>query len=162
MERAYLMTIIVTVIGTAGELDIYQYVRVCTEQRRSSGSEATNVLCILDRLFNGGIETRYYMYSSVFQIKNTIWTLIVPNLLTNTFAVILTWNYFVNSISPSITKAVRIDGAGEFRIFAGIVLQLSVPILATIGLMSAIAYRNDWTNGLYFLTKRAGGRLYMI
>jgi len=44
------------------------------------------------------------------------------------------------------------DGAGEFKIFYRMVLPLSLPILATIGLFLAIAYWNDWFNGLIFIT----------
>lgn len=73
-------------------------------------------------------------------IKNTLWALVVPSLLMNPFPVMLVKNYFQNSISLLLTEAARIDGAGEYRIFAGIVLPLSLPILATIGLMCAIAY----------------------
>jgi len=40
-----------------------------------------------------------------------------------------------------------------FQVFRKLVLPLSVPILATIGLMTAIAYWNDWTNGLYYLVR---------
>ena len=45
------------------------------------------------------------------------------------------------------------DGAGEFKIFYKIVLSLSLPIMATVGLFVGIAYWNDWTNGLYYITK---------
>lgn len=160
--RAYLMTIVVTVIGTAGSMAITSMFAYALSNRELPGQKILMFMCIFTMLFNGGIVSSYYMYSAVFQIKNTIWALILPNLLMNAFTVILMRNYFVNSISPSITEAARIDGAGEFHIFARIVLPLSVPILATIGLMSAIAYWNDWTNGLYFLTERDGGHLYTI
>lgn len=119
-------------------------------------------MCVLTMLFNGGIVSTYYVYTSIFHIKNTIWALIVPNLLMNPFMVILVKNYFTNSISPSILEASRIDGASEFKIFGSIVIPLSQPILATVGMMTAIAYWNDWTNGLYFLTERDGGNLYTI
>lgn len=45
------------------------------------------------------------------------------------------------------------DGAGVFAVFTKIVMPLSVPIMATVGLMTAIGYWNDWTNGLYYLTE---------
>ena len=70
--------------------------------------------------------------------------------------------YFTTNIPDAVIEAARIDGAGEIRIFAKIVLPLSLPILATIGLMTAIAYWNDWTNGLYYLTDRGGSHLFTI
>jgi putative aldouronate transport system permease protein len=64
----------------------------------------------------------------------------------------------VVGISADYYEAARIDGSGEFRIFARIVFPLSTPIIATIGLMTGIMYWNDWTNGLYYLTARGGSQ----
>ena len=54
------------------------------------------------------------------------------------------------------------DGAGVFAVFTKIVMPLSVPIMATVGLMTAISYWNDWTNGLYYLTENGGSQYYTI
>ena len=59
-------------------------------------------------------------------------------------------------------EAARIDGAGEITIFVKIVLPLSAPILATIGLMTGLNYWNDWNNGLYYLSAREGSKYYTI
>ncbi len=59
--------------------------------------------------------------------------------------------FFKNNIPQSIIDAARIDGAGEFRIFFTIVMPLSLPSLATIGLFSALTYWNDWFNALLFI-----------
>jgi putative aldouronate transport system permease protein len=88
--------------------------------------------------------------------------LIFPNLLMNAFNIILVKNYYNSSVPDSLKEAARIDGAGEFRIFYNIVFPLSKPIIATIGLMTAISYWNDWTNGLYYLTERNGSQYYTI
>ena len=44
------------------------------------------------------------------------------------------------------------DGAGRFRIYWQLMLPLAKPILATIGIMAAVTYWNDWTNSLYYIT----------
>jgi putative aldouronate transport system permease protein len=62
-------------------------------------------------------------------------------------------SYFFMNIHPSLIEAAKIDGAGEFRIYFGIVIPLSLPIIATIGLMVGINYWNDWQLGLYFITE---------
>lgn len=51
-------------------------------------------------------------------------------------------------------QASMIDGANEFQNLARIVVPMSKPIIGTIGLMSAIAYWNNWTNGIYFIQSR--------
>ena len=69
-------------------------------------------------------------------------------------------SYFVTGVPYEITEAAIIDGATEFQNFFRIVLPLSKPIVATIGLFSGIAYWNDWQNGYIYLTKRTD--LYSI
>ena len=51
------------------------------------------------------------------------------------------------------------DGAGPIRIYFQLMLPLSKPILATVGIMSAVSYWNDWTNGLYYITD---SKLYSV
>jgi len=92
------------------------------------------------------------MYTNVFGIKDTLFALIVPGLLVNAFYVILLRTFFSVSIPGAIVESAHIDGAGEFRIFFRIVLPLSLPVLATVGLFQIINYWNDWFNGLIYIT----------
>lgn len=160
--RAYLMTIAVTVIGTVLSLVITSTFAFAVSNDKLPGHKILMFMSIFTMLFNGGIVASYYVYSNIFHIRDTIWALIVPSLLMSPFNVVLVKNYYQNSISSSILEAAQIDGASVFQIFRKIIIPLSVPILATIGLMTAIAYWNDWTNGLYFLTERNGAKLYTI
>lgn len=76
------------------------------------------------------------------------------------FNVILMRNYFKTNIPDAIIEAAKLDGASELRTLINVVLPMSTPIIGTIGLMSGLAYWNDWTNGLYYLVKRTD--LYSI
>lgn len=69
-------------------------------------------------------------------------------------------NYFKTNIPDAIIEAAKLDGASELRTLVNVVLPMSTPIIGTIGLMSGLAYWNDWTNGLYYLVKRTD--LYSI
>lgn len=160
--RAYVMTILVTLIGTVLSLVITSTFAFAVSNDKLPGHKILMFLSIFTMLFNGGIVASYYVYSNIFHIKDTIWALIVPGLLMSPFNVVLVKNYYQSSISPSILEAAEIDGASVFQVFRKITIPLSVPILATIGLMTAIAYWNDWTNGLYFLTERNGSKFYTI
>ena len=135
LGRAYMMTIIVTAVGTI------------------VGVMITALLGYM--LSNGGLVPTYIMYVKTFAIKNTIFGLIVPNLLCSAFLVMLVRNYFENSIPRDLFEAARIDGASEFQTFFRVALPLSTPILATIGLMMGLAYWNDWQNGLYYLSDQS-------
>ena len=70
----------------------------------------------------------------------------------NAFYVIMMRSFFTANIPDSLIEAARIDGAGELRILAQIVLPLSKPMMATLALMIGLGYWNDWLNGLYYLT----------
>lgn len=160
--HAYLMSILVTGLGTLLSLVISTLFAYGISRKDIPGMKVLSFLLIFTMLFNGGLVATYYSYINFFHIKNTLAALVVPNLLMNAFNVILIRNYFTNSIPPSLEEAARIDGASEFKIFASIVLPLSKPIIATVGLMTALAYWNDWMNGLYYLTERGGADLYTI
>lgn len=162
LGQAYLMTIVLTTVGVISSVLINTLYAYGISQKGIPGMKIMSAILIFTMLFNGGLVATYYNYVKIFQIKNTFWALLVPNLMMNAFSVILVRNYITHSIPSSIKEAATIDGAGEFKIFARIIMPLSLPIVATIGLMSGLAYWNDWQNGLYFLTERDGRDLYTI
>ena len=160
--RAYGMTILVTLIGTTVCVIITSMLAYMLSKRSLPGVKVLNFIVVFTMLFNGGLVPTYMIYTTVFHIKNTIWGLIVPNLMMSAFMIMLVRNYFEHSIPEELYESARIDGAGEFCIFFKIVIPLSVPILATVGLMTGISYWNDWQHGLYYLAKDKGGHLYTI
>jgi putative aldouronate transport system permease protein len=160
--RAYLMTILATAVGTTLSISVTSMFAYALSDPELPGGRLLNFLCLFTMLFGGGIVASYFVWNQVFHIRDTFLALIFPNLMMNAFMVILVKNYFTHSIPSAIKDAARIDGASEFRIFAQIIIPLSKPILATIGLMTGLAYWNDWTNGLYYLTLRNGAKYYTV
>ena len=86
-------------------------------------------------------------------MKNNIFALILP-LLFNVFYMIIIRSFISNTIPLSITESAQIDGAGEFQIFMRLILPLSKPVLATMGLFTALNYWNDWFNAMLFIDKQ--------
>lgn len=157
--RAYGITIVVTVIGTAMNLVLTCMLAYMLSQDELPGGKVLNFLVVLTMLFSGGLVPTYLVYSSVLHIKDTLFALIVPNLMMGAFNIILVKNYFKFSLPAELFESARMDGATEFKILRVIVIPLSKPILATVGMMTAIAYWNDWQNGLYYLNDT---KLYSI
>lgn len=157
---AYKMTILSTLCGTVLNVSITALLAYPLSRPHLVGRNVFSFLVFFTLLFNGGMIPSYMMWTQTFHIKDTFWALILPNLLMNGFGVIVMRTYFVANIPNEIIEAARIDGAGELRTLLEIVLPLSKPILATIALMSGLAYWNDWMNGLYYLVKRTD--LYTI
>lgn len=133
------MTILVTAIGTASCIVLTALTAYVLSKSNLPGVKIMNLIIVITMLFNGGLVATYISYVTIFHVKNTIFGLIVPNLLMNAFNIMLVRNYFSHSIPEEIYESARIDGASEFVIFFKLVLPLSVPILATVGLMSGIA-----------------------
>ncbi len=150
--RAYGITFFVTVIGTAAGLIMTVMLGYALSVEDLPYRKVISFLVFFTMLFNGGLVPTYMMYTNIFHIKNTIWALIVPSLMVNAFFVIIARSYFATSIPKEVIEAARIDGYGEIRIFFKVVLPMSLPILATLGLMIGLGYWNNWTNGLYYIT----------
>ena len=150
--RAYGITVLITVVGTSASLLITPLLAYPLSRKDFRARNVFAFLVFLTMLFNGGIVPSYIMWTQIFHMKNTISALILPGLLMNGFHVILMKNYFAQNIPVELIEAAKMDGAGEFRIFYKMVLPLSLPIMATVGLFVGIGYWNDWTNGLYYIT----------
>ena len=160
--RAYLITILVTVIGTAGNIALSALLAYPLSVKTLPHRNVITFFVFFTMLFNGGLVPTYLMYVNFFHIKNTIWALIIPNLLLSANTVLMIRSYFMTSIPDALFEAAKIDGAGHFKIFWKIVLPLGKPILITMGLFSGLTYWNDWTNGLYYLSGNDGQKLYGI
>ena len=100
--RAYGMTLLTTVLGTSLSLCITILLAYPLSHRDLKGRKVIMFIIILTMLFHGGIVPSYILWAKYMRIKNTIWALILPNLLLNPFFIILMKNYFENSIPTSI------------------------------------------------------------
>lgn len=157
--RAYGITFFVTIVGTTVGLLMTVLLAYALSVKGLPFGKVITFMVIFTMLFNGGLIPTYMMYTNIFHIKNTIFALIVPSLMVNAFFVIIARSYFMFSIPGEVLEASRIDGAGEFRLFFRIVMPMSLPIMATIGLMIGLGYWNNWTNGLYYVTD---AKLYSV
>lgn len=158
--RSYGITIFVTAVGTALSITMTLMLAYTLSRPHLPGKKILSFLVFFTMLFNGGLVPSYMMWTQMFHIKDTIFALIVPNYLVGAFYVIMMRTYFASNIPEEIIESARIDGAGEMRILGSIVLPLSKPIVASVGLMVGITYWNDWMNGLYYLLSRTD--LYSI
>jgi len=150
--RAYGITIFVTIIGTAVGLLLMALLAYPLSRKEVPYRNQITFFIFFTMLFNGGLVPTYLVYTQLFNLKNTIMALIIPYLLARAFYVLLMKTFFTMSIPLSIIESAKIDGAGEWLIFCKIVLPLSYPVFATVGLFQSVHYWNDWFNGMIFLT----------
>ncbi|WP_136608744.1 carbohydrate ABC transporter permease [Paenibacillus dokdonensis] len=157
--RAYGISIFITVIGTVTSLIVMTLLAYPISRRDMPLRNAISFFIFFTMLFNGGLVPTYLMYTNVFQIKNTLFALLIPGLLVSAFFVILIRTFFTMNIPNEVIESAYMDGASEFKIFARIVLPLSTPVLGAVGLFQLINYWNDWFNGLIYITD---SKLYSI
>lgn len=160
--RAYGVTILATFLGTVLNVAMSALMAYPPSVRTLPYRRGITFFIFFTMLFNGGLVPTYLMYVNYFHIKNTLWALVIPNLLLSANNVLMIRSYYMTSIPDALFEAAKIDGAGHLKIFLSLVLPLGKPILVTMGLFSGLAYWNDWTNGLYYLSGNAGQKLYSI
>ena len=157
--RSYLLSIVVTVIGTVINVIITSLFAYPLARKDFKYRNFFAFYIFFTMLFNGGMTASYIIWSNVFNIKNTIWALMLPTYLMSGMNVLLVRNYYMTAIPDSLLEAARIDGATEMTIYRKVLLPLSKPVIITITLFAGMAYWNDWVNGLYYISE---ANLYTI
>ena len=107
-------------------------------------------IVFIPMVFNGGLVFTYFIVGNLLGLKNTIWALILP-LVVSSFNVIICKTFFKQTVPDSLIESGKIDGAGQFTIFFRIVLPISLPLLATIGLFLCFAFWNDWYQSMLYI-----------
>lgn len=151
MLKAYGVTIAVTALGTLFGLFLTSMTAYVLTRRDFRWRNGFSFFFFFTTLFSGGLVPWYLMIVNYLHLKDKLIVLILPMLL-NVFYIIV-MKSFMSSIPEAITESAKIDGAGDFRIFIQLIVPLSKPALATIGLFIALAYWNDWYNALLFISK---------
>lgn len=157
--RAYGLTILVTVVGTVVNLVLTSMFAYPLSRRDFKPRNIFAFILFFTMLFNGGLTASYIVWTRLFHIKDTLWAYLLPGALMGGLNVLLVRNYYNVNIPYSIIEAARIDGANDLRIYTGIMVPLSKPVMTTIGLFAALGYWNNWTNGLYYISN---SKLYTI
>ncbi|MBB6637153.1 carbohydrate ABC transporter permease [Cohnella thailandensis] len=152
IARAYGVTIFVTVFGTVAGLALTTLLAYPLSRKETPHRFLIMFIVFFTMLFHGGLIPSYLVYTQLFEIKNTIWALIIPGLLTNGFYVMMMRTFFQTTVPPALIESAHLDGASEYRTLWSVVLPLSTPVLATVGLFTCIMYWNDWQNGMIYIT----------
>lgn len=140
----------VTVVGTIISLLFMSFYAYAVSRKSFKYRNFFAFFAFFTMLFNGGLVPTYIVVTQLMGLKDTVWALILP-LAVNAFYIMILRTFYSTSVPDAIIESGKIDGAGEFRIFLKLVLPLSLPGLATIGLFSTLGYWNDWFNALLYI-----------
>ncbi|SFH56521.1 carbohydrate ABC transporter permease [Pisciglobus halotolerans] len=148
--QALFITVFVTVVGTLINTTITSLYAYAISRQNFAYKKFFTVFALFSMLFSAGMVPTYIVMTSMLDLGNTVWALILPMAL-SPFNIIVMRTFFRRSVPESIIESARIDGASELKIFLKIVLPLAVPGIATISLFAAIGYWNDWFNALLYI-----------
>ncbi len=155
ITKSFGVSIFVTIVGTAISLLIMALYAYPISRRDFPHRNIFSFFIFFTMLFNGGLVPWYLVYTQVADMKNTLASLILP-LLVQGFFVLMMRTFFSTTIPMELMEAATIDGASESRVFAQIVLPLSLPVLATVALFQTVNYWNDWFLSLVFISGESG------
>lgn len=156
--RALGVSLFVTIVGTAlGTLltTLMGYVLSRPDYKLNG---FLTMLVFIPMVFNGGLVSTYFIVSQFLHLKNTLWALILP-LSVSSFSVVICRTFFKTTIPEKLIESAKMDGATQFKIFFQIVLPISLPVIATIGLFLCFAYWNDWYQSMLYIDNQ---RLYSL
>lgn len=152
--RAFLNSIGITVVGTSLGLVLCSTMGYALSRPNYRLRGFFTWFVFIPMLFSGGLVASYMINAQVLGLKNTYWVLILP-ICCSSFYIIIMRTFFQTTVPDAIIESAKIDGARQIRIFVQIVLPISLPAIATIGLFYTFAYWNDWMMAKYYLNSNA-------
>lgn len=152
--RAFGISIFITVVGTVLGLFLNATMGYVLSRRSFKLRKLYTWLVFIPMIFNGGMVSTYIIYTQLLGLRDNILVLILP-LAVSSFNVIILRTFFQTTVPDSLIESGKIDGASQLRIFFQIVLPISLPALATVGLFLCFGYWNDWWNAFMYLNDPA-------
>ena len=156
--RALGVSLFVTIVGTALGTPLTTLMGYVLSRPDYKLNGFLTMLVFIPMVFNGGLVSTYFIVSQFLHLKNTLWALILP-LSVSSFNVVICRTFFKTTIPEELIESAKMDGATQFKIFFQIVLPISLPVIATIGLFLCFAYWNDWYQSMLYIDNQ---RLYSL
>ena len=148
LQNSYMITIGRTVLGTILGLAVNALAAYTLSERNIPFKKLMMTFVLIPMLFNGG-QIPYFLQLRNLGLYNTFWVFVIPGLVN-------VWNIFVmkrffQDIPDSLRESARIDGATHMQTLVKIILPLSLPMLASLGLFTAVGHWNDWFSGAFYV-----------
>ncbi|AIQ37607.1 MULTISPECIES: carbohydrate ABC transporter permease [unclassified Paenibacillus] len=148
--KAYGISLTVTLIGTLLAVLLIALYAYPLYRKDFPFKKVFNFYLLITMLFSGGLVPFYLLYVNYLNLKDSLIALILPG-LSNAFYIFITRTFFQQTVPEEMIESGKLDGASEWRIFFQLVLPISLPVLATIGLFTTLMYWNDWFNSMLFI-----------
>lgn len=158
--NGYKVTVFVTIVGTIVSLFVNSMMGFVLSRKQMKLRRIINFYVLFTMLFNGGMVPWYIICVNVLKLKDSIFALILP-MLVSPWYIFLIRNFFT-SVPEELYESAKLDGAGDFRIYRSIYMRVATPVLATVLLFTALGFWNDWWLGLMLVEKSELQPLQML
>ncbi|MDF2646762.1 MAG: sugar transporter permease [Paenibacillus sp.] len=148
IPRAYMNTILYTVVGTAINLLMTAVAAYPLSRPGFFGRKYFMIAIVLTMFLNGGMIPTFLIVQKLHLI-DSMWALVIPNAIWTIELLIL--KSFYEAMSSSLRESAVIDGASEYRILFSIIIPLSKPALASIGLFYFMGHWNSFFLPMIYL-----------
>jgi len=156
---AYWNTILYTAVGVMVNLSMTALTAYPLSRKNMWGRSFFMKLITFTMFFSGGMIPMFLLVSSL-GLLNSIWSIVLPNAIW-TYQMLIVRSFYM-SIPESLHESANIDGASEFRIFLQIMVPLSKPAFATVGLFFFMGHWNNYLTPLIYLKDPAKYPLQVV
>ena len=151
--RAFGISVLITVVGTVLGLFLNASMGYVLSRSSFKFKGLYTIIVFIPMIFNGGMVSSFLIMTQLLHLRDNLLALILP-LAVSSFNIIIMRTFFTTTVPDSLVESGKIDGASQLRIFFQIVLPISLPAMATIGLFLSFAYWNDWWQALMYLNNQ--------
>ncbi len=156
---SYRNTIVYTVVGTTINLILTAMVAYPLSKKQFFGRDVFTKIIAFTMFFSGGLIPNYLVIKSL-KLVDTMWAVILPGAI-STWNMIIMRTYF-QGIPDSLEESAVLDGCNDFGVLFKIILPLSMPIVATLGLFYAVGHWNNYFGPLIYLNTKNKWPLQII
>jgi putative aldouronate transport system permease protein len=146
--NAYAVTLFRVVVGTGFNLAFTITMAYALAQKNLPGRVPLTVFVFITMVFSGGLIPRFLLVDAL-GMRNTLWSMVFPSLI-SAWNLLIMRNFFM-SLPEELFDAAIVDGASPATILLRIVLPLSMPVIATIGLFYAVWHWNQWFDAAIYI-----------
>ncbi len=147
--RSIVVTVLVTVIGTAYNLFMTTTFAYALSRKGVPGRKLILNLVVFTMFF-GGTLVSFFVTIRTVGLMNKFWVMIIPTGI-NVWYLMIMKSYFM-SLPDSIMESAKIDGANDVFMLIKIILPISAPVIASISLFYAVERWNEWWYSMMFIS----------
>lgn len=155
----FLNTVFISTVGTMANMAVTVMMAYALSKKDLIFGKFFTFFCLVPLLIGGGMIPTYIIVKNT-GLVNSLWSMILPTLV-SPYILLITRTFFAG-VDQSLHESARLDGAREFTVLVRIILPVSTPILATIGLMYGVDHWNEYFASLLYISDAAKKTLQVV